>query len=170
MTLLLGGLCAGHLEAAEVNHAQIALRTHVSKWKVSVCIAVTLQLFVWALSKGEDFHFIFENIGLLVCRERRVVRHVLEGVIQAVGKTGKLAKSFDSVSLGCFQGSLYFFGNVRKEFSMGCLVACAKPGLQAHEFSAEFLSGLEERPGAGEALQGSCLWSEQRCSPVAHVR
>ena len=67
MTLLPGGLFAGHLEAAEANSAQVGVRTQVSKWKVSFCLEVTLKLFVWALSEGKDFDSVFKNVGVLVC-------------------------------------------------------------------------------------------------------
>ncbi|KAM8795454.1 ATPase family AAA domain-containing protein 2-like [Eudromia elegans] len=84
----------GHLEVAEVKLTTLVMRTHLSLQKVSVCLRATETLLVWALSRGEDFDFVFKNIGVLVCRERKVTMRFYEDFLKEVDETGNLSKSF----------------------------------------------------------------------------
>ncbi|KFQ96441.1 Coiled-coil domain-containing protein 81, partial [Nipponia nippon] len=90
----LGGLFAEDLEAAEVIYTEVALRLHVPKEKVLKCIKATVKVFVWALSKGKNFDFVFKNVGILLCREGRVTMRFFENLLREVDKTGKLANAF----------------------------------------------------------------------------
>ncbi|KAM8792412.1 ATPase family AAA domain-containing protein 2-like [Eudromia elegans] len=84
----------GHLEVAQVKPTTLVMRTHLSLQKVSVCLRAAETLLVWALSRGEDFDFVFKNIGVLVCRERKVTMRFYEDFLKEVDETGKLSKSF----------------------------------------------------------------------------
>ena len=103
---LSGSFFAEELEVAELIYAEAAFRLRIPEKRVLTCVDATVKVMAWALSEGKDLDFVFKNLGVLVCRGKRVVLQFFEDLLRDVDKTGILANTFLQVTLSCFRCSL----------------------------------------------------------------
>ncbi|XP_017687443.1 PREDICTED: coiled-coil domain-containing protein 81-like [Lepidothrix coronata] len=80
-------------KADELVCAEVALRLHVPKATVVMCIKATTRVFEWALSSRQNFDFVFKDIGVLVCRGGHVAMRFFEGLAREVAQSENLADS-----------------------------------------------------------------------------
>ncbi|XP_014743857.1 PREDICTED: coiled-coil domain-containing protein 81 [Sturnus vulgaris] len=82
----------GLSKADELVCAEVALRLHKPKATIMMCIEATLKICEWALSSGQNFDFVFKDIGILVCRGNHVVMRFFEDLVQKVAQSQHLAE------------------------------------------------------------------------------
>ena len=87
---------------AELIYAEAAFRLRIPEKRVLTCVDATMKVMAWALSEGKDLDFVFKNLGMLVCRGKRVVLRFFEDLLRDVDKTGILANTFLQVTLVMF--------------------------------------------------------------------
>ncbi|XP_027567595.2 coiled-coil domain-containing protein 81-like [Pipra filicauda] len=80
-------------KADELVCAEVALRLHVPKATVVMCIKATTRVFEWALSSRQNFDFVFKDIGVLVCRGGHVAMRFFEDLAREVAQSENLADS-----------------------------------------------------------------------------
>ncbi|XP_041878168.1 uncharacterized protein LOC121661742 isoform X2 [Corvus kubaryi] len=76
----------------ELVCAEVSLRLHKPKATIMMCIEATLKICVWALASGQNFDFVFKDIGVLVCRGSHVAMRFFEGLIREVAQSEHLAE------------------------------------------------------------------------------
>ncbi|XP_064253547.1 coiled-coil domain-containing protein 81-like isoform X2 [Passer domesticus] len=81
----------GLSKADELVCAEVALRLHKPKATIVMCIKATLRICEWALSSGQNFDFVFRDIGVLVCRGHHVSMRFFEGLVRDVAQSQHLA-------------------------------------------------------------------------------
>ncbi|XP_017934911.2 coiled-coil domain-containing protein 81-like [Manacus vitellinus] len=79
--------------ADELVCAEVALRLHVPKATVVMCIKATTRVFEWALASRQNFDFMFKDIGVLVCRGGHVAMRFFEDLAREVAQSENLADS-----------------------------------------------------------------------------
>ncbi|XP_058710818.1 coiled-coil domain-containing protein 81 [Poecile atricapillus] len=82
----------GLSKADELICAEVALRLHKPKATIVTCIKATLKICEWALSSGQNFDFVFKDIGILVCRGNHVVMRFFEDLVREVAQSQCLAE------------------------------------------------------------------------------
>ncbi|XP_056363888.1 coiled-coil domain-containing protein 81-like [Oenanthe melanoleuca] len=82
----------GLSKADELVCAEVALRLHKPKATIVMCIKATLKICEWALSSGQNFDFVFKDIGILVCRGNHVVMRFFEDLVRRVAQSQYLAE------------------------------------------------------------------------------
>ncbi|XP_032935754.1 coiled-coil domain-containing protein 81-like isoform X3 [Catharus ustulatus] len=82
----------GLSKADELICAEVALHLHKPKATIVMCIEATLKICEWALSSGENFDFVFKDIGVLVCRRNHVVMRFFEDLVRKVAQSQHLAE------------------------------------------------------------------------------
>lgn len=107
---VLDGFSAGLSKANELVCAEVALRLHKPKATIVMCIEATLKICVWALASGQNFDFVFKNIGVLVCRGSHVAMRFFESLIREVAQSERLAEGLLQVSLACISCALKLLG------------------------------------------------------------
>ncbi|NXM01303.1 CCD81 protein, partial [Tyrannus savana] len=78
-------------KADELLCAEVALRLHVPKATVVMCVRATARVFEWALSSGQNLDFVFKGIGVLLCRGTRVAMRFFEDLAREVAQSENLA-------------------------------------------------------------------------------
>ncbi|XP_027564403.1 coiled-coil domain-containing protein 81-like, partial [Neopelma chrysocephalum] len=86
-------------KADELLCAEVALRLHVPKATVVMCVKATMRVFEWALSSGQNFDFVFKDIGVLLCRGGHVDMRFFEELAREVAQSENLADSLLQVGL-----------------------------------------------------------------------
>lgn len=107
---VLGGFPTGLSKADELVCAEVALRLHKPKATIVMCIKATLKICEWGLSSGQNFDFVFKDIGVLVCRGTYVVMRFFEDLIREVAQSQCLAEGLLQVSLACISCTLKLLG------------------------------------------------------------
>lgn len=107
---VLGGFSTGLSKADELVCAEVALRLHKSKATIITCVKATLKICEWALSSGQNFDFVFKDIGVLVCRGKRTVMRFFEGLVREVAQSQSVADSLLQVSLARISCALKLLG------------------------------------------------------------
>lgn len=107
---MLGGFSTGLSKADELICAEVALHLHKPKATIVMCIEATLKICEWALSSGQNFDFVFKDIGVLVCRRNHVVMRFFEDLVQKVAQSQHLAEGLLQVSLACILCALKLLG------------------------------------------------------------
>ncbi|NXU16330.1 CCD81 protein, partial [Pardalotus punctatus] len=87
-----GGFSAGLSKTDELVCAEVALRLHKSKATIVMCIEATVKICEWALSSGQNFDFVFKDIGILMCRGNQVAMRFFEDLVQEVAQSEHLAE------------------------------------------------------------------------------
>ncbi|NXQ55007.1 CCD81 protein, partial [Anthoscopus minutus] len=82
----------GLSKADELVCDEVALRLHKPKATIVMCVKATLKICEWALSSGQNFDFVFKDIGILVCRGNRVVMRFFEDLVREVAQSQRLAE------------------------------------------------------------------------------
>ncbi|XP_053853282.1 coiled-coil domain-containing protein 81-like [Vidua macroura] len=83
----------GLSKADELVCAEVALRLHKPKATIVMCIKATLKICEWALSSGQNFEFVFKDIGVLVCRGKHVAMRFFEDLVREVAQSQSVADS-----------------------------------------------------------------------------
>lgn len=82
----------GLSKADELVCAEVALRLHKPKATIVMCIEATIKICEWALSSGQNFDFVFKDIGVLVCRGNHVAMRFFEDLVREVAQLEYLAE------------------------------------------------------------------------------
>lgn len=107
---VLGGFPIGLSKADELVCAEVALRLHKPMATIVMCIKATLRICEWALSSGQNFDFVFKDIGVLVCRGNYVAMRFFEDLVREVAQSQCLAEGLLHVSLAYISCALQLLG------------------------------------------------------------
>lgn len=107
---MLGGFSSGLSKADELVCAEVALRLHKPKATIVMCVEATIKICEWALSSGQNFDFVFKDIGVLVCRGNHVAMRFFEDLVREVAQSKRLAEGLLQVSLARISCALKLLG------------------------------------------------------------